>query len=301
MVITGSDVATDPVEAFRAELEQIMAGAPVPTAVAPAAPSAEPGTDAATEPGLDALAEPSRQGLASGQAATVAYQPTILQMPANERPRERLREHGPRYLNNAELVAILLRTGIAGENAVSVATRILAEFEGLGGLAQAGFGELRNQRGLSDAKSCEILAALELGRRIASLAPEEKAQISCAQDAANLVSAEMARMVQEHLVVLLLNTRNQVVARRTIYIGTVNSSAVRPAEVLRPAIRKNAPSIIVVHNHPSGDPTPSLEDVNVTRDLIAAGKLLDIELLDHLVIGEGGRFVSLKEKRLGFE
>ena len=301
MVITGSDVATDPVEAFRAELEQIMAGAPVPTAAAPAAPSAEPGTDAATEPGVDAPAEPSRQGLASGQAATVAYQPTILQMPANERPRERLREHGPRYLNNAELVAILLRTGIAGENAVSVATRILAEFEGLGGLAQAGFGELRNQRGLSDAKSCEILAALELGRRIASLAPEEKAQISCPQDAANLVSAEMARMVQEHLVVLLLNTRNQVVARRTIYIGTVNSSAVRPAEVLRPAIRKNAPSIIVVHNHPSGDPTPSPEDVNVTRDLVAAGKLLDIELLDHLVIGEGGRFVSLKEKRLGFE
>ena len=301
MVITGSDVATDPVEAFRAELEQIIAGAPVPTAVAPAAPSAEPGTDAATEPGVDTPAEPSRQGLASGQAATVAYQPTILQMPANERPRERLREHGPRYLNNAELVAILLRTGIAGENAVSVATRILAEFEGLGGLAQAGFGELRNQRGLSDAKSCEILAALELGRRIASLAPEEKAQISCPQDAANLVSAEMARMVQEHLVVLLLNTRNQVVARRTIYIGTVNSSAVRPAEVLRPAIRKNAPSIIVVHNHPSGDPTPSPEDVNVTRDLIAAGKLLDIELLDHLVIGEGGRFVSLKEKRLGFE
>ena len=301
MVITGSDVATDPVEAFRAELEQIIAGAPVPTAVAPAAPSAEPGTDAATEPGVDTPAEPSRQRLASGQAATVAYQPTILQMPANERPRERLREHGPRYLNNAELVAILLRTGIAGENAVSVATRILAEFEGLGGLAQAGFGELRNQRGLSDAKSCEILAALELGRRIASLAPEEKAQISCPQDAANLVSAEMARMVQEHLVVLLLNARNQVVARRTIYIGTVNSSAVRPAEVLRPAIRKNAPSIIVVHNHPSGDPTPSPEDVNVTRDLIAAGKLLDIELLDHLVIGEGGRFVSLKEKRLGFE
>ena len=104
-----------------------------------------------------------------------------------------------------------------------------------------------------------------------------------------------------HLRVLLLNTRNQVVARRTIYIGTVNSSAVRPAEVLRPAIRENAPSIIVAHNHPSGDPTPSPEDISVTRDLVAAGKLMDIELLDHLVIGHGGRFTSLKEKRLGFD
>ena len=145
------------------------------------------------------------------------------------------------------------------------------------------------------------MAALELGRRIASLAPEERSQISCPQDAASLLIAEMEPLVQENLVVLLLNTRNQVVARRTIYIGTVNSSAVRPAEVLRPAIRENAPSIIVAHNHPSGDPTPSPEDISVTRDLIAAGKLMDIELLDHLVIGHGGRFTSLKEKRLGFD
>ena len=157
-------------------------------------------------------------------------------------------------MNNAELVAILLRSGIAGENAINLATRILAEFEGLSGLARAGYGELFGQRGLSHAKTCEILAALELGKRIASLAPEERAQIGCPEDAANLVAAEMALLTQEHLVVLLLNTRNQVVARREIYIGTVNSSAVRPAEVLRPAIRENAPSIIVVHNHPSGDP-----------------------------------------------
>ncbi|MCY4417983.1 MAG: DNA repair protein RadC [Chloroflexi bacterium] len=222
-------------------------------------------------------------------------------LPSGERPRERLREHGPRYLNNAELVAILLRSGIAGENAINVATRILAEFEGLGGLARAGYGELFGQRGLSHAKTCEILAALELGRRIASMAPEERTQISCPQDAANLVAAEMSILPQEHLVVLLLNTRNQVVGKRQIYIGTVNSSAVRPAEVLRPAVRENAPSIIVIHNHPSGDPSPSAEDAAVTRDLFDAGKLLDIELLDHLVIGQHGRFVSLKEKRLGFD
>ena len=241
------------------------------------------------------------QTCGTGDRRRVSYQPTILDMPSQERPRERLREHGPRYLNNAELVAILLRSGIAGENAINVATRVLAEFEGLSGLARVGYGELFEQRGLSHAKTCEILAALELGRRIASLAPEERARIECPQDAANLVAAELSILGQEHLVVLLLNTRNQVVGKRQIYVGTVNSSAVRPAEVLRPAIRENAPSIIVVHNHPSGDPTPSAEDVAVTRDLIGAGKLMDIELLDHLVIGQGGRFVSLRERRLGFE
>ena len=286
MVIAGSPAEAAALDDFRAYLEEVIAGV---SAEIPETPdNAGPVGSSDVKPAPRRPEHPS-------------YQPTIRQLPAQERPRERLREHGPRYLNNAELVAILLRTGIAGENAINLATRILAEFGGLGGLARAGYGELFGQRGLSHAKTCEILAALELGRRIASLAPEERAQISCPQDAANLVAAEMALLAQEHLVVLLLNTRNQVVARREVYIGTVNSSAVRPAEVLRPAVRENAPSIIVVHNHPSGDPTPSPEDVAVTRDLIAAGKLMDIELLDHLIIGQGRRFTSLKEKGLGFD
>ena len=297
MVITGSPAEAAALDDFRAYLDEVMAGASV--AIVPTEPS-EPPADADAASSSDGDVESGRSRRERRPPARVSYSPTIRQMPAGERPRERLREHGPRYLNNAELVAILLRTGIAGENAINLAMRILSEFEGLPGLARAGYGELSDQRGLSDAKTCEILAALELGRRIASLAPEERAQISCPEDAANLVSAEMALLTQEHLVVLLLNTRNQVVGRRTIYIGTVNSSAVRPAEVLRPAIRENAPSIMVVHNHPSGDPTPSPEDVAVTRDLINAGKLMDIELLDHLVIGQGGRFASLKAKRLAF-
>ena len=291
MVIAGSPTEVTALEDFRAELDRIIAGAPVAPAPAASAPAASSNDCAATAP-----APPQ-----SRRPAAVAYQPTIRQLPASERPRERLREHGPRYLNNAELVAILLRTGTRGENAVNLAQRIIAEFEGLAGLARAGYGELCRQHGVRDAKTSMIMAALELGRRIASLAPEERAQISCPQDAANLVLSEMSLLAQENLVVLLLNTRNQVVGKRTIYIGTVNSSAVRPAEVLRPAIRENAPSIIVVHNHPSGDPTPSPEDVSVTRDLAAAGKLMDIELLDHLVIGQGGRFASLKEKKLGFD
>ncbi|MXZ90722.1 MAG: JAB domain-containing protein [Chloroflexi bacterium] len=294
MVIAASPAETAALDDFRAYLDEILAGASVKALEELDDAESVPDPEPADCP--DVGAKPSCR-----PAERPLYQPTIRQLPANERPRERLREHGPRYLNNAELVAILLRTGIAGENAISLATRIIAEFEGLGGLARAGYAELCDQRGLSDAKTCEIMAALELGRRIASLAPEERAQISCPQDAANLVSAEMELLAQERLVVLLLNTRNQVVARRTIYIGTVNSSAVRPAEVLRPAIRENAPSIIMVHNHPSGDPTPSPEDVAITRDLVAAGKLMDIELLDHLVIGQAGRFTSLKEKGLGFD
>ena len=292
MTLAGPPVEPADLEAFRAELERIVAGAPVSLASPDRVPQ---------DPSDQAEVERAAEQVSSRNVAAVSYQPTILDLPPCERPRERLREHGPRYLNNAELVAILLRSGVAGENAISVAMRVLAEFDGLAGLARAGYAELCDQRGLNHAKTSEIMAALELGRRIASLAPEERAQISCPQDAASLLIAEMAPLVQENLVVLLLNTRNQVVARRTIYIGTVNSSAVRPAEVLRPAIRENAPSIIVAHNHPSGDPTPSPEDISVTRDLIAAGKLMDIELLDHLVIGHGGRFTSLKEKRLGFD
>ena len=303
MVIAGSPAEVAALEDFQAELARILAGGPPPvTDDAPAPPVPVDDGDAEIP-----AAAPPPSGPTPGRkkaalaVAAVRYHPTILDLPRDERPRERLQQHGARYLNNAELIAILLRSGVKGENAINMAMRVIAEFDGLGGLARAGYAELCKLRGLNVAKSCEILAALELGRRIASLAPEERAQISCPEDGVNLVSAEMSLLTQENLVALLLNTRNQVVARRTIYIGTVNSSAVRPAEVLRPAVRENAPSIIVVHNHPSGDPTPSPEDVAVTRDLAAAGKLLGIELLDHLIIGNGGRFTSLKERGLGFD
>ena len=317
MVIAGSPAEVAALEDFQAELARILAGGappvtddapapPVPVddgdAEIPAAPASPTSSGpTSSEPMPSKPAAGRRKAAPAPAVEAVRYHPTILDLPRDERPRERLQQHGARYLNNAELIALLLRSGVKGENAISMAMRVIAEFDGLGGLARAGYAELCQLRGLNDAKSCEILAALELGRRIASLAPEERAQISCPEDGVNLVSAEMSLLTQENLVALLLNTRNQVVARRTIYIGTVNSSAVRPAEVLRPAVRENAPAIIVVHNHPSGDPTPSPEDVAVTRDLAAAGKLLGIELLDHLIIGNGGRFTSLKERGLGFD
>ena len=226
--------------------------------------------------------------------------PTVREMPTEERPRERLAAYGPRHLSNTELIAILLRTGSAGENVISQSSRLLSRFDGLRGLGKATFSELCAERGLSEAKTCQILAALELGRRFVSLAPEERAAINCPEDVVNLLSAEMSALDQEHLRVLLLNTRNEVMGVEEIYIGNVNSSVVRPAEVFRPGIRANATSIVAVHNHPSGDPTPSGADVSITRDLVEAGKLLGMELLDHLVIGSGQRFVSMKEARLGF-
>ena len=228
------------------------------------------------------------------------YRPMIRDLPQGERPRERLKEYGPKSLSNTEFIAILLRTGMQGENVISLSSRVLAHFHGLAGLGRVTFAELCAQRGLSEAKSCQLLAALELGRRLVSLAPEERMTIGSPQDVANLLMAEMAVLDQEHLRVLLLNTKNEVLGTHEIYVGNVNSSVVRPAEVLRPAVRENAPSIIVVHNHPSGDPTPSAEDVSVTRDLVLAGKLLGIGVLDHVVIGSGNRYVSLNEKGLGF-
>ena len=229
-----------------------------------------------------------------------SYQPMIRDMPQGERPRERLRDYGPKLLSNTELIAILLRTGIQGENVLAMSNRLLTHFKGLDGLGRSTFAELCAERGLSEAKTCQLMAALELGRRFISLAPQDRAVINSPQDVANLLQAEMAALEQEHLRVLLLNTKNQVLRTEEVYVGNVNSSIVRPAEVFRPAVRDNAPSIIIVHNHPSGDPTPSPEDVNITRELVAAGKLLSIELLDHLVIGSGGRYVSLNEKKLGF-
>ncbi len=227
------------------------------------------------------------------------YRPTIRELPSSERPRERLRSYGEAALSTAELLAIILRVGVAGENVLDVASRLLSQHGGLVGLARLNFAELCATRGLGEAKAAQLRAALELGRRLAASTPEERPLIREAKDVAHLLQSEMQLLDQEQLRVLVLNTKNQVLAIPTISSGTVNQSQVRPAEVFRPAVRANAPSIIVVHNHPSGDPTPSREDVSVTRDLVAAGKLLDVELLDHIVIGHG-RFVSLKDRGLGF-
>jgi DNA repair protein RadC len=229
----------------------------------------------------------------------VEYHPTIRDLPAAERPRERLRDRGANTLSNSELLAIVLRTGTSSENVLNLASRILARFGGLIGLARAGFGELCAERGLGEAKAAQLKAALELGRRLLVEQPEERVVVRSPQDVANLVLAEMSLFEEEHLKVVLLNTKNQVMAVPEVYRGSVNTSLIRVSEIFREAVRENCPALIVVHNHPSGDPTPSPEDVRVTEQMVEAGKLLDIEVLDHLIIGQQ-RYVSLKEQRLGF-
>jgi DNA repair protein RadC len=231
---------------------------------------------------------------------TAAYHLMIRDLPQNERPRERLQHIGAPAVATAELIAIILRTGSGGENVLRLAERILHRFGDLVGIARASLTELQEVRGVGPAKAIEIKAALELGRRLTAQTPEERPRITCPSDAANLLMSEMSLLEQEHLRVLLLNTRNEVLRINTVYIGNVNTSVVRIAELFRPAIRENATSLILVHNHPSGDPSPSPEDVRVTREVDKAGKLLNIELIDHIIIGHN-RFISLKERRLGFD
>jgi DNA repair protein RadC len=223
----------------------------------------------------------------------------ITDLDESDRPRERLARLGPQALHNAELLAILLRTGLPGENAVEVGQRLLAHFNGLPGLHRAAFEELCAEDGVKYAKAAQIKAAIELGSRLRLANPDEQPAIHSPNDAAELVRYDMSGLDQEELWVLLLDTRNRVLHIEHLYKGSVNSSQVRVAELFKAAIVRRATGIIVAHNHPSGDPTPSPDDVAITRTLVQAGKLLDIELLDHLVIGRG-RYVSLKERGLGF-
>ena len=221
------------------------------------------------------------------------YHLRIREIPSSERPRERLRDLGPGALSNAELLAIILRSGSAKQSVLALASSLLSRHGGLGGLARLSFSDLLREPGLGDAKAAEIRALFQIAARVQALEVGERPIIRSPQDVHALLGGEMASLDQEHLRVLLINTRNQVLGVHEVYVGNVSSAIVRAAEVFREAIRQNSPSVIIVHNHPSGDPSPSPDDVNLTKQLISAGQVLDIELLDHVVIGEG-RFASLK-------
>lgn len=229
-----------------------------------------------------------------------SYSPLIRDLEIHERPRERLIHLGERSLSNAELLGIIMRTGVGGENVVRLAERTLVFSGGLPGLTRLSVTELMEIKGIGEAKAVEIKAALELGRRLVASSPKEKPKITSPADAANLLMSEMSLLEQENLRLLLLDTRNNVLASPTVYVGSLNTSVIRVAELFRAALKENAAAIIVAHNHPSGDPSPSPEDINVTKQIVKAGEIIDIEVLDHIIIGHQ-RYVSLKERGMGFD
>lgn len=230
-----------------------------------------------------------------GESNQPQYRPMIKDMLVTERPRERLAHYGAGALSTAELLAIILRVGVRGVSVIDLSQHLLARFGGLTGLSRAGFRELCAENGLSTAKVAQLKAALELGRRLQLESPGERPQILSPADAANLLMIEMQVLEQEHLRVILLDTKHRVLETPTVYKGSLNASVVRIGELFREAIRANSAAVIVAHNHPSGDPTPSREDMAITRQIVEAGRLLDVEVLDHIIIGHG-RFVSLLER-----
>jgi DNA repair protein RadC len=219
----------------------------------------------------------------------------IRDFPQDERPRERFIQNGPESLSNHELIAILLRTGTKDESVLQLSNRLLTNFEGLRLLKAATLEEMTEIKGIGQAKAIQILAAVEIGRRIANLNYTDRYVIRSPEDGANYVMNDMRFLSQEHFVCLYLNTKNQVLHKQTIFIGSLNASIVHPREVFREALKRSAASIVCLHNHPSGDPAPSREDIEVTKRLVECGKMIGIDILDHIIIGEN-KFVSLKEK-----
>ncbi len=222
--------------------------------------------------------------------------PRVRDLPVKERPVSRIHEMGPQALSSVELLACLLQSA----DAFHQAQQLLARFEGLAGLARASEADITAIEGIGPAQAARLKAALEVGRRLMSETPEERWQIRAPSDAAHMLMPQLGYEPREQFVVLALDTRNRVVYQQTLYTGTLNTSLIRIAEVFAIAMQHNAANIIVAHNHPSGDPAPSPEDVALTRRLVDAGKLLEIAVLDHVVIGQN-RYVSLRERGLGFE
>jgi len=215
------------------------------------------------------------------------YHLRIKELPSGEQPRERLRDQGADALTDAELLAILLRVGVPGANVVRLAQQLLHEYGGWPGLLRVGYTDLCQQHGVGNAKAATVKAALEIGRRLTLIHFEARQRITSPDDAARLLLLAMGYLAQEELRVICLDTKLQVQKIHTVYVGNINSIIPRMAEIFREPIRLNSHSIIVAHNHPSGDPTPSPEDIEMTGQMMDAGELLGIDVLDHLVIGQG--------------
>jgi DNA repair protein RadC len=222
-------------------------------------------------------------------------------MPAELRPRERLAREGAEHLSEADLIAILLRTGTTSETVVGLANRLLTEFKGLGGLVDATLEELKKTKGIGPAKAVELQSAIELGRRIATLPGRQAETIREADDVARLLGPRLRYRPKECLVALILNAKHQPIGEQEISVGTAEEALAHPREVFREVVRRSGCAVILVHNHPSGDPDPSRDDILMTEQMCSAGRILGIPVLDHVIIGSGVHVSMRKNSGVRFE
>jgi DNA repair protein RadC len=218
---------------------------------------------------------------------------TIKELPPELRPRERLLAEGPEALSSAELMGILLGIGTKEQTAVELAQQVISESGGLFGLHGVGVHDLREVHGIGEAKACIVLAAVEFGKRLGRVRNPGRPVISSPEDVDGLLRGRIANLDRENFVVVLLNTKNEVLGFPTVSVGTLSASLVHPREVFKPAIRASAAGIVLAHNHPSGRVGPSREDREVTRRLKEASGIIGIEVLDHVILGDG--YFSMKE------
>jgi DNA repair protein RadC len=218
---------------------------------------------------------------------------TVRDLPPAERPRERLVQFGVEALSGQEILALILGRGVKGESVMVTAQRLLSKFGSLQGIAERSVEELCEINGIGPAKAAQLKAAFELGRRLEGGPREGKAQVKSPEDVVGVVSGTLKGKKREHFLVLLLDTRNRLIRVATVSMGSLDSSIVHPREVFKEAIAASAASVIFVHNHPSGDPEPSEDDIDLTKRLVEAGKVLGIVVLDHVIVGDGA-YLSLK-------
>ncbi len=262
-------------------------------------PRAKLSVDPTPEPGAEPA--PELPDKPRAKDSTAEYHLSLRDRPVDERPREKLAARGVAALTDGELLAIVLRMGSRGNTAVDLGNRLLKDFDGLAGLGRSPLLALRKVPGIGLAKAAQVKAALELGRRASLACGDGPVTVRSPLEVANLVRLKVdPAMQQEELWALFLSGRNAVLGSKLIYQGSVNCLQVRPAEVFREAIALNAVAVVVAHTHPSGDPTPSPEDVEVTKQLVQAGRALGVDVLDHLILGRQQLFVSLKERGLAF-
>lgn len=216
------------------------------------------------------------------------------EIPIENRPREKLMNKGAKSLTNSELMAIIISTGNKKENVIELSDKFFNKYN-LKSLSRLKLGSLKKQMGIGDAKACKIIACFELGRRLSSFSENKKIIIKNPKDVANLFMLDMGTLEKEYFKALYLDSKNQIIKQETLFIGSLNESIVHPRDIFKIALEENAASVVILHNHPSGDPNPSEQDLEITKRIIEAGKIIGIEVLDHIIIGEN-KYISLKQK-----